>query len=177
MKKRNYFLVIASGVLALSVAAVYAFFADGDRAVNHMKAGKNEIVIKESFEQPKPGKRTKKEPQIENTGTVDCYVRCKILLSDSRAEPYLHFYTGKKSGFGESWEMKEDGWLYYQGILQVAKISQPLFTHIELAEEMPDEWKSFEIDVVSESVQAEGFADAVSAFRAVEGNWEGEDEI
>lgn len=177
MKKQNNFLVIAGGILFLSVTAVCAFFADGDRAVNHMKAGKNEIVIKESFEQPKPGKKTKKEPQIENTGTVDCYVRCKILLSDSRAEPYLHYYTGRDSGFGEGWKMLDDGWLYYQDILKVSKISKPIFTHIELAEDIPDELKAFEIDVVSESVQAEGFTDAMSAFYAIGGDGEEEDEI
>ena len=77
---------------------------------------------------------------------------------------------GESSGMNTTdWKIGEDGWFYYQNILKTGEKTSPVFTHIQLQENIPDMLKDFTIDVLFESVQSEGFADAHEAFIAAAG--------
>ena len=121
----------------------------------------NTIVPKEEFEEPEPGQETCKNPKAVNTGSVPCYVRAKVFLSDSRIaldyEDYLN--TG-------AWR-KEDGWYYYNGILQPGETTPALFDRILLMEDIPEEVQEAQLNVVFASVQSEGFDDAAGAFASL----------
>lgn len=156
--------------LVISASAAAAYFADGDEKENLFTIGANTITPEEEFEPVEPGKKTVKEPRAFNSGAVNCYVRSKVLLTDSRAASYLEYFHGDTPGFNTAdWVENNDGWLYYSKILPVGESSSPIFTHIKLKEELPEEIADVSINVVYESVQSDGFTDAAKAFDAVEG--------
>lgn len=157
-------------LLAVIAAAVSAYLADGDRKENHFSVGNNKIIVDETYEPVEPGSKTVKKPQAENTGSVECYVRGRIILSNSRAAEFMDYYMDGSSGMNtEDWREGEDGWFYYQKILNTGEKTSPLFTHIRLKENIPDVLKDFTIDVIFESVQSEGFEDVREAFDAASG--------
>lgn len=171
-RKRAGILAAALGLAGglLAAGGIYAYLTEGDAHTNPFSIGQNIITGKEEFDPPQPGKKTRKTPRAVNLGSVDCYVRAKVLLSDSRAESNLTFYDRGKEGFHPKWKQEEDGWLYYEEILRDEEESEPIFSHIQLEQDMPAEYGEVSVDVVFESVQAEGFSDPVAAFTAVEGN-------
>ncbi|WP_251391130.1 hypothetical protein [Mediterraneibacter agrestimuris] len=164
-------IVFAVAAAILGIGSVMAYLSDGDRAVNAFSIGSNEIVPDEPFDPVEPGKKTVKEPKAENTGTVDCYVRAKVLLSDSRAGEYITYYTGSTEGFHtKAWVKAEDGWMYYGDPVAPGEKTPAVFTHIKLKQDIPDFIKDAAIDVVFESVQSDGFEDAETAFKSIEGD-------
>lgn len=174
MKIRNTGRILAVVVLLagiLAAAGMIAYLADGDRHRNPFSIGYNKITPEEEFEDPEPGKKTVKKPCAVNTGTVDCYVRAKVYLTDSRAEEYISWYYNENDGMNtQDWIEGADGWLYYKAPLAVQEESSPLFTHIKLEKEIPEEILEFSVDVVFESAQSYGFESAEAAFQALEGN-------
>lgn len=169
--KYNKVASVGALVFMLGAGSIFAYLSDGDHAHNVFSIGSNTIVPEEPFDPVEPGKKTVKEPKAENTGTVDCYVRAKVLLSDSRVEEYLTYYTSSMEGVNKTvWNEDKDGWLYCEKSIAPGEKTAPVFTHIKLKEELPEEIKDVAIDVVFESVQSEGFEDAKTAFTAVEGN-------
>lgn len=162
-------LPLASLIIAtiFFLPKIYAYFIDGDNKNNEFKIGYNTIEIEEDFENPSPGEKTVKKPKAVNTGTIDCYIRGKVILSDSRVETYIDYYTEDTIGFNDSWNESADGWFYYDDIVKPSEASDPIFTHILLAGDCPEELKGFTIDVIFESVQSDGFNNARKAFYSI----------
>lgn len=145
-----------------------AYFSDTDEAMNRMVIGNNKIRIEEVFQEPFIGEKTIKEPKVENTGSVDCYVRGRILLSDSRAEIYLKYFNEEHAGINTTdWEADSDGWIYYKNVLKVGETTAPVFTHIKLAEEFPQILEGFTVDLVFESIQVNEFSNSKEAFASL----------
>ena len=164
-------VVFAVATVILGIGSMMAYLADGDKAVNAFSIGSNTIVPDEPFDPVEPGKKTVKEPKAENTGTVECYVRAKVLLSDSRADGYITYYTSSTEGFNtKAWREDTDGWMYYSDPVSPGEKTPPVFTHIKLKQDIPDSIKDTAIDVIFESVQSEGFEDAETAFKSIEGD-------
>lgn len=169
MQKRTVKIILAILSLMICAGGILAYLTATDKKVNTIGIHNNTIEIREEFEKPEPGKKTVKSPKAENTGTVDCYVRARVLLSDSRAASYIEYYNGNQLGWNmDDWEENEDGWLYYKYDLKVGKQTAPIFTHIKLLEELPEELKDVSIDVIFESVQSKTYSDKYEAFRSIE---------
>ena len=151
-----------------SIHPIQAYFEDREELINTVVIGKNEIVVEEIFEEPEKGKKTVKEPKAKNTGTVDCYVRAKVVVSDSRVSDYLTYYYDTVSGFNTAdWIAEEDGWMYYHSRIKKGELTTPVFQHIALSNSIPDDLLDFSIDVIFESVQSEGFYNAKKAFESL----------
>ena len=168
MKKFVIFIgVSAAGFVA---AGIGAFLTSAGSRINTIRFGDHAITVREIYVSPVPGEITAKNPRACNSGNVDCYVRAKVLLSDSRAEEYLAYWTDEKPGWNASFwqENGENAWLYYSEILEAGEETAPVFTHIQLKDELPPEVKPLVIDVIFESVQAEGFLSPVDAFTAIQ---------
>lgn len=173
MRKRILTVCVSVLVLLLGIGAVTAYLADADQKENPFSVGENTITPEEEFEPPAPGKKTVKSPKAVNTGTVACYVRAQVLLTDSRAHDYLTYYNGANTGMNtKDWKTGTDGWMYYQKAIAPKEQTLPVFTHIQMKENFPKDL-DVGIDVIFESVQTDGFTDAESAFVAVEGNRKG----
>lgn len=170
-KKRKILKAAIPALFLLCViysSAIYAYFTDYETTDNLCFVGSNEIKIEEEFEPPQPGKKTVKNPKAKNIGKVDCYVRGRIVLSDSRVQEYLTCFTEETEGMNESdWILDKDGWYYYKNILAEKEETSPIFTHIELKEGLPKEWMDVSIDVIFESVQSDGFKNQKEAFASL----------
>lgn len=175
MKKRAILSLGGVFILSLGIGSVIMYFFDMDRVVNRTAVGSNEIAIVETFEDPKPGEKTQKAPAVININgddtyesAVDCYVRARVFLSDSRAMPYVTYYSGEKEGFNtEVWKEDNDGWLYYGAVLEKGETTEPVFTHIMMDENIAHSLSGFTIDILFESVQSDGFSNANEAFEAI----------
>lgn len=169
-KKVRVFLLSISvlSVCMVGARSIYAYFVHQGECENQVTIGENTIVPEEPFDPPVPGEKTVKEPRAVNTGRVPCYVRAKVLLSDSRIEPFLTYVNENDAGTG-LWIKNKDGWFYYDEILEVSDETEPVFTHIVTDEKIPEELREFSIDVIFESVQAEGFENSGEAFLAIAG--------
>lgn len=168
MRKQKIKILLLFLSCLICVGEIKAHFKDTDKKINTIGIHNNTVVIKEEYEKPEPGIKTIKSPKVENTGSVDCYVRAKILLSDSRGDSYIEYYHDEKKGWNtDEWKQKSDGWFYYEKNLESGKISTPIFDHILLKEEVPDEIKDLSIDVIFESVQAKGFSSSMLAFKTI----------
>lgn len=147
---------------------VRAWFTDQEHKINPFTIGINTLIPDEPFDPPTPGEKTVKKPQAVNTGSIPCYVRGRIMVSDSRALEYLRFLSEGAEGLNtESWTEASDGWLYLTKVLEPGASSAAVFDEILLDQEIPEEMKGFTIDVVFESVQCESFENAEEAFQAV----------
>lgn len=170
--KNNYKKIIRNIVitvaLAASVSGVLAYLTASDKEVNTVTVAHNQIVPVEKFEEPIMGEKTVKEPQAENVGNISCYVRAKILLSDSRAASYIDYYYKNTRGFNtRDWAEENDGWLYYQSVLDVGELTTPIFDHIQLKEAIPSDIDDLSIDVIFESVQSTGYSGPIEAFASI----------
>lgn len=87
-------------------------------------SAKIRLCQEESFDPPSPGEKTVKEPRAVNTGKTNCYVRAKVLLSDSRVQSFLTYVNEGNTGEG-LWIKNKDGWLYYDRILETSKKQNP----------------------------------------------------
>lgn len=170
MKKGRVFALALLAIGVIGCQSVAAYLSDADQQVNEFSVGVNTITPDEDFETPSPGKKTVKSPKAANTGSVECYVRAKVLLSDSRADSYITYYNNGNKGMNTAdWIPNADGWKYYRKTLRPGEKTVPVFTHIQLEKAIPDTMKDVAIDVVFESAQSDGFRDAQQAFAAIEG--------
>ena len=165
--RKTILFYISIAAAAVLMASLSAYLIDSDTAANNFRIGTNTIEAKEEFTTPAIGEITAKTPRVENTGKVNCYVRAFIFLSDHRVAEYIDYYTNGLKGIrGTGWE---DGYYYYTPVLAPGEETTPLFTGIQLLEELPEELTDVSIDIYFESVQAEGTGDAREAFERIAG--------
>lgn len=152
----------------ITIGCTAAYFTDADTAVNSFFVDKNMIEVSEEFEQPVKGEKTVKKPLVINTGNTTCYVRAMVVVSDSRAKEYFAIYANSTEGINTAdWKEASDGWLYYSHAVKKDEKTTPVFTHIFLAEEIPDSLLGFTVDVIFESVQSKGYGSASEAFESL----------
>lgn len=154
--KKNKKIIIASCIIILIIAiasGIYAYFTYRASAENTIVLGYNKIALNENYEPPltmEKGISFKKEPYVTNTGNVDCYVRVKSVVSDSRVEADLSIdYNNEDYEYNS-----EDGYWYYKNVLKPGESTEKLFTTVSIAEDADDLiLDGFDIYVYAESVQ------------------------
>lgn len=165
MKKKKNLLIIMTlcgFVFLCSLGITYSILTvKSDKIVNTFIVGENVIEISETFEPPVvliPGVSFRKEPIIQNTGNISCYVRARADFSDSKAEEFC-----EKLDIGNKWIDGKDGYYYYTELLEVGKKTDPLFTTVTIKTKkatgddyQKDELIDFDILVYAESVYANG---------------------
>lgn len=153
MKKRRF--IIPAAVLAFAAAAAviisFSYITSEDEKTNRFKPGETEIDISEEFiipVNPVPGDRMTKSPKVENTGNTDCYVRARVLFSDSRVLEYVDY-----PDINPEWVYGEDGFYYYTKLLKRGDTSESIFDELYFKKEVPDDGLDFEIIVYSEAIE------------------------
>ena len=167
-------IALMAGVLG--IGGTFAWFTAYDKKENLLAVGHNTTTITEDFPKPSPipipeNPEYKKTVCVsnytsgENGFGVDCYVRVMLSCSNSdigNAVTLLGLNT-------TDWEQRSDGYYYYKKILREGQKTTPLFTGFRIdSSQVMDTYRpwldEFSIEVYEESVQAEGFADAQSAW-------------
>lgn len=156
----------ASLSACLAIGGINAYLTDSDMAVNTIPVGYNEIVPYEEFDLG-DGIKT---PRAKNTGDVSCYVRARVTASDSRAaDDGLWFGSSKYDGFDHDyWYDGGDGWLYYYKFIMPGEETHPVITSISADGTFTEDFEDLTVDVIFESVQSEGHADAEEAFADIQ---------
>jgi len=125
-----------------------------------------------------PGAIVPKDPTIHNTGMNAAYVRLKVTIADSVMSHYENFDKLVNNTLHADWTYKvssDDGnsrtyALTYQKVLNSNDSTPAAFTHIIIPAELTSDEaaaiNSFEIKIVAEAIQAEGFNNVTDAFIA-----------
>lgn len=153
-KSKKSFIVICIIILVVIGATIsYAYYTSRKQVENDMTLGFCEIKLMENYTPPlemAKGIEFQKEPYVTNTGNVDCYVRAKSLVSDSRVEEALTIdYKSEDWTYNDS-----DGYWYYKKAIEPGESTEFLFTKVAIDEEAPDlVLDGFDIYVYAESIQ------------------------
>ena len=142
------FIVI---IIALTTVVVQAYFTARFTKTNNINLGYNKIELLEDYKPPltiEKNSTFKKEPYVRNTGDVECYVRMKSVVSDSRTKVNLN-YNKDEFEYNE-----DDGYWYYKKALGPGDETPRLFTTVTIPEDADDiVLEGFDIYVYAESVQ------------------------
>lgn len=149
---------LAATVLLLNVTCfigvffVSAYLTDMKQAENCFTVGNNRSEIIEDYQQVteiRPGMVIHKDVSVKNTGRNSCRVRVMVLFSDSEAgsNAEINYNLNK-------WELKDDGYYHYRGILPAGESTESLFTELRVSEDVRN-MKGFEIYVYAESINVE----------------------
>ena len=157
--------VLCCLVLCCTTMGANAYFTDHHSQSNLISVGDNEITIDEDFPtppDPTPGQHYTKTVKITNISTVPCYVRVRLVVSDSRIGDYLELNLNTTD-----WTYT-DGYYYCNTVLGAGETTPVLLDGFDISDAIPTEdLVNFEIIVSAESVQTEGFANAQDAFAAI----------
>ncbi len=152
-------VVITAVLCCLSIPVSFALFISGSFVKNNFTVGENTSHIEETFGSYtsfEEGKSYEKRVAVKNDGNVPCYVRmfAEIEDPDVSAVISVDFNTA-------DWTKKQaDGYYYYKKALQAGDSTPPLFTTLKATDDVSD----FQMICYSESVQAAGAQEPISAF-------------
>lgn len=186
---RRIELLIASLalILAVTISAVIAYYTNSDKNNNEFTVGDNENKIIETFNPPdnqeNGSNRYLKEVSVQNTGSVDCYVRLYVDFSDSEIMSYsklsddenltdtTQFYAADpsaESSFANYLNNKTDGkWIYVSAVddstlggyyyytvpVAPGKFTESLFKWVDTTYNSATDIRQYEVLVYSETVQ------------------------
>ena len=160
--KRTKKIITISIIMLLGLtlgSGIYAYYTYKASMENTIVLGYNKIALNENYIPPlkmEKGVSFTKEPYVTNNGNVDCYVRVKSEISDSRVEKDLTIEYNSSEDFNDEtvdW-YKKDGYYYYKKALKSGKSTESLFTTVKISETADDlVLEGFDIYVYAESVQ------------------------
>lgn len=158
--KKAALAIILICIISIIIPIAAAFLLSEDSLQNPFTVGENQSHIEEdfgSYDSFEAGKDYTKKVSVKNDGSVDCYVRVFAEVEDPEvaAAVDVDFNT-------TDWTAKQpDGFYYYKKIIKANESTVPLFTQITAKKDVDE----FQMIVFSETVQADGAADPVGAFR------------
>lgn len=135
-RKSTWIAAAALGLtISLSVGSAMAYFTTYAEA-----EGGYTVSIGSSTRTKEEFSNWTKHVQVENTGDTECYVRVKAFAGNQFQLSY--------SGEAGAWSQGDDGYWYYNQILQPGETTSELLIKIE---NIPEEFKdSFNVVVVQE---------------------------
>ncbi len=166
MRTTIRYILFAAVLLITAVfgaGKTYSFLSDSESAVNPVTPGSNESVIVEEFPDSPP-KDPKDNPVYDKTVqisapqiggyNVDCYIRARILYSNSDIGN-----AAVLEGTDAGWVKGSDEYYYYTGLISEGQMTAPLFTKVRLdSSKIPADVsgyiQDFRVSVYEESVQA-----------------------
>lgn len=167
MKKTIKSLLVICCVLLfiIGTGSLVAYLADKEEKNNSLSIGSNTISILQTYNPPEtitPGISYKKDVQVRNDGLSDCYVRLKILFTDSDMEKFCTLENLNTI----DWLYNEaDNWYYYTTKLSKDELTASIFTDVSISNDIETyQIKDFEIITYAESIQANTFNDYEDAW-------------
>lgn len=128
MKKKKKRAILLPGLLALALAAG-ARVPDALAYFTSYASAEGKVRVGLAFSETETGDDVSdwtKHISVTNTGTVPCYVRVKVLVSEKYGK-YVS-YSSRSEG---SWSQKEDGYWYYGYILNPGETSSELLALLD----------------------------------------------
>lgn len=168
MKKQIFIGSLCAVTAAVAAGSTLAYFTAQDTAVNTISTGNLDIAINEyqdsqcgeiPYTDPTtpvmPGDCISKKVRIENTGCGSAYIRAKIDMSFEGDDESLSTDLVKLN-IGDDWELADDGYYYYQYIVDSGEETSNLFTTVYFDNDMGNEYqdKKLNISIDAEAIQS-----------------------
>lgn len=171
-KKRKRIVLFSLLSCVCMCCGINAYLTDMAQKTNNFSVGSQSTELVEPIYEMR-GSVLCKEPMVINTGNVPCLVRIKVQIdpeeicaSDISIEPTD---AKKKSlldagykfwlSWQDEWELADDGYWYYKGVLDVDSETSPIFKTVNwLSLDADGNWldyQDFDIYVSKESVFVE----------------------
>lgn len=159
--------------LFLSVGTTAAYLTYWQRVNNRITIGDSMIEIEEDYKPPKEliiGENVfKKRVQIENTGSISCFVRISAEFSNSAIKNLASLsaegtewlsYSDYVSHLPDGWEYIDEtddpllgGYFYWTDSLEKDEKTIPLFDKVKVVFENQDQIQDFDLLVQGECIQ------------------------
>lgn len=172
-KNVSQMVLICVAAVLFGAGGTRAYFTHSRIVDNALCVGSNTIEIREDYEPPKiltPGDNIfRKKVEVENTGTVSCFVRVFADFSDYRirdlaqispdgsdyysANDYANYVPEEWTYISQEEDSLLGGFYYYSVPLEAGKTTVPLFEKIKCSFQSAEEIREFDILVSAESVQ------------------------
>ena len=169
--RKNRILLVALVIACIAIIAsgTLAFFAAEETAKNVITTGKIDIDLKEEtdgglpwpedgFDNIEPGDDVTKKVYGENNGTVDFYLRVKVVktITDKNGKTDTLSFDKITIDINTTDWTEKEGYYYYNKALKPGEKSVPLFTKVSFADDLTNEYMKakVEIDVTLQAVQA-----------------------
>ncbi|SFN78030.1 SipW-dependent-type signal peptide-containing protein [Proteiniclasticum ruminis] len=132
-------------------------------------------VLSNTYDNIYPGAILPKDPMVENTGSNPAYIRAKVTFTKhaelAAAIPDPKTILGT---LGAGWSyFGVDGSTYefrFANVLPAGGITNPLFTQVTIPASLNsaemESISGFQINVIAEAIQSQGFANVTEAFAA-----------
>lgn len=148
-KRTKIMLLCLAGIAlcASGIATLAVLLSGTGKLVNTFEPGNVTTEVREEFEPTETACVFRKEPVIANTGKNACYVRVRVTASPEEQLEISGWDT-------QNWTKKEDGYYYYNKVLESGASTTPLFKEVSVKEEYVDTIEGFEVNVYQEAVQA-----------------------
>ena len=179
MKQRLLTGAVIALFLSLFTYGTIAYFTAEDIAHNVITSGEIDIELLEWADEDKtipfpenglsdimPGTDVIKIVETKNTGTNAAYIRVKvekeIILPDGIDVKPDH--TLVKINFDDAhWTLSEDGFYYYNEVLESGAVTEPLFSSVSFESGMDNIYQNstVKVDVTAYAVQANNNGDNV----------------
>ncbi len=144
-------------LLGVSSGVVLAYLSGEDLVENHFQVTDTKIELEEESVLPEkivPGSEIRKVPKIRNISNSSCYVRAYFHFSDQKARDFCEEIEIK-----DGWIQKNDGYYYWEEMLQPGEATMPLFENIVIRKDAKEEdITQFTVSVYAEAVQVNGSA-------------------
>lgn len=165
MKKKIMALCLAACLAAVAVVGgTLAYFTDSEEAENVFTVGNVDITLTEpnwdaeEKEDVYPGEPLAKDPTVTNDGANPCFVRISVTGLGQFGEKgditYRTDYVTDK--LGTNWELYDDGYFYYTGVLEIGATTDALFDQIVMPTGLTGGEEAEPVVVTAEAVQAQG---------------------
>lgn len=172
MKKGVLVLAVAVLCCAGAVMGTVAYFTSVDTATNVITVGNVRIALLERSGEmlvpfidvvgAMPGETVSKIVQVENIGTQPAWIRIRVETAISLAEgigdpEYITLDWNR-----EYW-LEQDGYFYYNSVLQPGELTQPLFRNVYFSADMDNAYQNsqVEIQVLAQATQSANNGDTV----------------
>ena len=169
-KRRILIIALILCLIAVGATGTAAYFSAETRAHNVITSGGVDLEIHEWADDDKteefpedgvdnvvPATSVTKIVEIENTGSASAWIRISIekaieLASGGQGDPELLVLDFNTDDWTE-----QDGWYYYNSVLEPGDTTTPLFTTVTFAPEMGNEYMdaTATIDVDAQAVQSD----------------------
>jgi hypothetical protein len=170
MKQRKYiiFSLLAFLLCIFFVPTLHAYLSDHEIIQNEISLGGVNLEIMEDFQPPqslRPGISFQKKVSVKNRGPGECFLRIRVVVSDSDMEKQLSFDYNT-----EDYEKKE-GYYYYKKCLFPGQCASELFHKVTIPENASEEvLKNFDIFILAEGCQGKNFENYFDAWKVMEQN-------
>lgn len=162
-KRKKVILVICFLSLCLTVGITLAFLMSSNTKTNSFFIGSNESKIVETFNPPeniKKGDIVTKDVKVKNTGSKS-YIRMFVAVSDNNLATKFNMNINTKD-----WTLDSDGYYYYNKPVNKGESTTSLFNKLVFNQDL-NKGSGLKIICYSESVQAQGYNSAKSAFNSI----------